>query len=144
MGYTPKSTVLRLNFDAVEGMEGFVVRCRRVTVDEYLEVMGLKLAALKPTSAEAAREMLTRLYQALVNTIQDWNLEVPAGTPVEPSAKAILDQEKEWASNLLKAWEAEVVGVSTPLGSGSRPGAPQQPSEDLELPMQPLADDQSS
>src|SRR5258708_3686488 len=120
-------------------MAGFEATMRRMSSEEFLTVTGLAsdgIAAWGSQVSEAGQRLFAMLGAAIVS----WNLEDDDGTPVPPSAAALLALDWEFANRLTGAYLDAAAGVAPPLPVSSNGGG-RYP--EASIPMAPLSPSRS-
>lgn len=113
MGYRKIPTIHTL--DAIEGMDGFVVRMRSLKLGEMR-----RFAAILDSEDERT---LDELPSFLARNTVSWNLEDEHGREVPVSAEAYDDLELEDVLNIAGEWMDCMTGPEPELGKGSPSGA---------------------
>lgn len=147
MGFVRKT--LNLEFDDPE-LEGFKVSARRLNVDQLLGIGNLRhLAKLKDDSPEV-REGLKQVFATLAGDDETqgillrWNLEEPADpsdpdgpkVPVPLTAATLRQQDLPLIMSIVDAITDATTAVPADLKAESSAGVP---SEELQMPMEPLS-----
>lgn len=147
MGFTRKRRTVKLKFTDPD-YEGFEVVIERMSFDDtYLfndyELIewerDVKAGKFTKEEIDAKIALLqTRLVEAIVS----WNLEDDRGNPIPVSVAALNAEEVEFFWTLVRAWILAMKirvdeDTKAPLSDG-------KPSEELQIPMEPLSDLQAS
>lgn len=143
MGYKRARTVNVLNFEDPQ-YEGLVVRVRKLTVGEMLDLTRLADGKTddqgKIIATAFATADLEEMIEVFSHGLIGWNLEAETDeedvfVPVPTTVKGILTQDLELVMDVIEAWMAAAIGVPAPLDEDSNSGAT---SQELSLPMAAL------
>lgn len=125
----PAQNTVTLEFGDDSDFPGLTVVLRRMSVQAWIESMGL---------VEDGRLTVSNLLtgiQTMVPHLVSWDLEEADGSAVPVSAA--LDQDKDLLTVIYTAWLNGSTGVSAPLEQNS-PDGPHS-VRDVSLPMEPLS-----
>lgn len=154
MAFTPPQVTYELDFVGTE-LDGLTVVATGTTVGNLLTMSDMidnlgelpdedELAQAGPETAKRFAGAMTKLRQ-LVDTYAEvlvrWDLEIPAGHPVPPTAEGMARLSPRHMMMIIKAWQAAVSQVPAELGKDSIGGAP---SPVASLPMEPLSPSRAS
>jgi hypothetical protein len=135
-GYRKKRREFVLKFENEE-FEGLEVRASSTSLGNLVDLMDL--AEMDRASVREEKERLMQLFEKFMACVKSWNLEHEIAndewiaTPL--TVDGLLLHESDFVLDLVFAWMDGITGTSGPLGRKSDGG---KPSEELELPMEPL------
>lgn len=131
MGFTPKRRLYELEWPEGSDYHGFEVTMDRLPVGDFIE-----LVRATEAGTSVGYDQLDRIYELVGGNIVEWNLEIPAGTPVAPSVDALRQQDITLLMEIIGGWVSSMTRVSDPLGGASTGGVP---SVELSMiPVEPL------
>lgn len=131
MGFTPKRKLYELEWPEGSDYHGFEVTMARIPVGEFRDLL-----AATEAGSTVALDQLDRIYELVGSNIVEWNLEIPAGTPVPPSVDALRKQDVELLMEIIGGWFGAMTQVADPLDGRSTGGVP---SVELStIPVEPL------
>lgn len=121
MGFTPEPTHYKLVFTQPEYL-GLEVTVRAMSVQESLDFDDTRFAEV--TDAKSLRAKQEGIGHKLADVIVDWNVEIPAGNPLEPGYESLLRLENPLAQALTTAWLTTTSGAAAdiPLDRDAPPG----------------------
>jgi hypothetical protein len=130
MGFKVQRKTYRLRFEGTE-LDGLVVTARGLSTGQLLELETARLAraAGGKGSEDGTRRMLALLAGALV----EWNAEDEDGAPIPATIDGILQQDVDFNTAIISAWQDAMYGVSAPLSQTSSDG--QQLALEESIPM---------
>lgn len=119
MGFTPKSTILKLVFEEDTPLHGLTVRARSCTVGEWNDM--LTWSAEKHTNPKDVAEANDRIAALFLEHVVDWDMEIPEGHPVPVTLEGWRMIDNDHADILITAWQMAMAGVpkSSKNSSGS-------------------------
>lgn len=130
MGFTPKKTVYRLDFEGTD-LDGLEVRMRGGKLGQVFDFAGL--VGIDESNATAADvQLMMSQYQELADHIIEWNCEDEDGNPVPATLEGLKTLELRYVNMISQAWQKAEVDVPGPLPSGSPSG---RLPDLLEIPM---------
>lgn len=132
MGFTPKKTVYRLDFEGTD-LDGLEMRMRGGNLGQAFGFSGLVGVNESNATAADVRLMMSQ-YQELADHIIEWNYEDEDGNPVPADLEGLKTLELRYVKMIAEAWQRAQVDVPGPLPSGSPSGPPDLP----EIPMAPI------
>lgn len=109
MGFTPKSTILKLVFEEDTPLHGLTVRARSCTVGEWQEM--LSWAEEKPKNVGELNEINDRMAKLFIEHLVEWDLEIPEGVPAPTTIEGWKLLESAHADLLITAWQFAMVGI---------------------------------
>ena len=115
MGFTPKSTTVKLNFSGSD-LDGLTVITKSMTVGEYNAMIG---SGASLSMLESNALVLDKFLDCLI----EWDLEIPAGRPVPRTKKGCERVDSNVMSEILAAWVVALTSVPTKSPTQSRNGA---------------------
>lgn len=126
MGFTPEPTHYKLVFTQPEYL-GLEVTVRAMSVRESLDFDDLRFAEV--ATAKDLRAKQEAIGRQLADVIVEWNVEIPAGSPLEPAYESLLLLENPMAEALTTAWLTTTSGVraDVPLDQGAPAGLADAP-----------------
>lgn len=128
MGYRRPVKTYVLEFEDPE-MHGLIVRARKASVKQLMEIMDLADAVReKPT-----KEEINELFGVFADQIKSWNLEDEDGVPVPATLAGLISQDFEFVMPVIYAWIDAIQGVPAPLAQNSGDGAPSPPEAPVAL-----------
>lgn len=129
MGYTPPSTVYRLDFSGTE-LEGLEVRMTGGKLGDAFDAVdgaaGLVGVTDENATIEDARLVLSQ-YEEMAEHLVSWNVTTKQGVDVPATLAGLKTQETRHVNMIAAAWQRAQVDVPGPLPHGSTNG----PSSDL-------------
>jgi hypothetical protein len=131
-GFEPPRKVFNLLFEdpALAGLQVKMFELSLGDTLDLVEAADVDVAAF--TAADVPK--IRQLIGAIAGNIKGWNVQIPLGTPAEPTEQVIAKQGTSMIVAIIKAWFAAMGDVDAPLVPGSPPSLP-----DLsEIPMQPM------
>lgn len=133
MGFTPKKTIYRLDFEGTD-LDGLEVRIRGGKLAQAFA--SASLVGINETNATAADvQLMLSQYQDLADHIVEWNLENEAGEEVAPDLAGLQTLELRYVRMIADAWQRAQVDVPGPLPQPSSSG---QLPDVLSVPMAPI------
>lgn len=126
-GYRHKAQRINVSFEPGHEYHGLEVVLRKLTLGEYLDIVGLGEVKLNHIG-----EQLKSMGDRLIS----WNLEDEQGQPVPATVEAVLGQDKDLMVSILEAWLDVLNGVPAPLDQTSPAG---EPSPVESIPMETLS-----
>lgn len=139
MGYKRNRKIFKLRFEDPD-MEGLIVRCRSTSVRQFLDIQAMA-DKVKAKGDEGSDELtqIKMLLSLFAGVILDWNMEEDDGTPIEPTADTLLDEDFDFVMTMVTAWTEAMAGVAKDLGKESTPAATLPAESTLsEIPSTPL------
>lgn len=134
MGFTPKRTILKLQFEdpAYAGLE---IKIRALGLGVGLEIAdeGQRLRE----GGAAALPGVRKLISTFVGQVAEWNIEGEDGAPIPITEEGFAALELDFAVDILMAWYEYQIGISANLGKASTSGAP---SVEASMPMESLSE----
>lgn len=121
MGFTPKSTVLKLVFEEGTPLHGLTVRARPCTVGEWNDM--LAWADEKHNSSSEVRSANDRVAALFLEHVIEWDMEIPEGSPVPLTLEGWRLIDNDHADILITAWQMAMVGIPKTSKSESSAGA---------------------
>jgi hypothetical protein len=120
VGFTPKSTVLKLVFDEDTPLHGLTVRAKPCTVGEWNDML-IWSAEQRKNAADvaAANDRITELF---LHYVVDWDLEIPEGNPVPITLEGWRTIDNNFADLIITAWQVAMVGIPKTSKSESPAG----------------------
>ncbi|UOZ10548.1 hypothetical protein [Amycolatopsis sp. WQ 127309] len=147
MGFKAKRKTLTLKFTDPD-YDGFEVVMRRMTIDDTftfndyeLREWEAKVRAGDIPKAEIDARM-QEMWEGLADAVVSWNLEDDRDNPIPVSVAAIRGQDPDFFWTLVRAWiMAMLIKVDDDTKAPSSDG---KPSEELQIPMEPLSGSRAS
>lgn len=139
MGFTPKKTIYRLDFEGTD-LDGLEVRMRGGKLGAAFASAGL-VGVTDANATSADVKLLLSQYEELADHIVEWNLEDDAGNPVAPDLEGLQGLELRYVKMISDAWRNAQVNVPGPLPQPSSSG---QLPDVLSVPMAPIPESLSS
>lgn len=126
MGFTPEPTHYKLVFTQPEYL-GLQATVRAMSVRESLDFDDLRFAEV--ATAKDLRAKQEAIGRQLADVIVEWNVEIPAGNPLEPTYESLLLLENPMAEALTTAWLTTTSGAraDVPLDQGAPAGLADAP-----------------
>ena len=125
MGHRVKTTIFALKFEDPD-LHDLEVMVRKPSMDEQLDTIKLQeltnLDQRNITSEDVER--LRSAFEFFASFLVSWNLEKEDGTPIDCTAKGLLEQDDGLVLAIMSAWVGATNGVSAPLGDRSNGGGP--------------------
>lgn len=132
MGYRHQIPRVNVAFEPGHEYHGCEVVLRKLTLGEYLDIVGL--------SSDASIANVGDQLKQMGNKLISWNLEAEDGTPIPADPGAVLDQDKDLMIAILNAWLEGISSVSAPLEPSSTGGEPSlEASIPMDVPSESLA-----
>jgi hypothetical protein len=119
MSFVRKRKLYPLDFTGT-GLEGLTMVMKGMTVRESLQLSRLRDLG-DASTAEQEKELLD-LFAFVAEKIHEWDMVEEGGTPIEPTAEALLELDAGDAFAAIEAWQKAVEGVSAPLDQRSNGG----------------------
>lgn len=139
MGFTPKQTVYRLDFEDTD-LDGLEVRIRGGKLAQAFTSAGL--VGITESNATAADvQLMLSQYQDLANHIVEWNLDDEDGNPVVADLGGLQTLELRYVKMIADAWQRAQVDVPGPLPQPSTSG---RLPDVLSVPMAPIPESLAS
>jgi hypothetical protein len=139
MGFTPRSTVYRLQFDGTD-YDGLEVSMRAAKLGALLDTGELVAIGQRigPNSAPTAADMdrFTSEFEDLAAHLVSWNVEDDNGKPIPADIEGLKTLEMPLVIRIGQEWQRAMGDVAAPLSSSSNSG---RPPDALSMPMEPLA-----
>lgn len=133
MGFTPKKTIYRLDFEGTD-LDGLEVRMRGGKLASAFATAGL-VGVTEANATAADVQLLLSQYEELADHIIEWNLEDDEGNPVAPGLEGLQSLEIRYVKMIGDAWQRAQVDVPGPLPQPSSSG---QLPDVLSVPMAPI------
>lgn len=109
MGFTPKSTVLKLVFEEGTPLHGLTIRARPCTVGEWNDM--LTWSAEKHSNSREVAVANDRIAALFLEHVIDWDLEIPEGEPVPLTLEGWRNLDNNHAGIIITAWQVAMVGI---------------------------------
>lgn len=139
MGFTPKFTIYRLEFEDAD-LAGLEVRMRAAKlgllfgVGEAASIQDRAKNGEELTGADA--DVITEKFEQLADHLVSWNVEDEDGVPVPATLAGLKTLEMPLVMRIFVEWQSAMKGVTPPLSSGSSNGA--SVADLMTIPMQPI------
>jgi hypothetical protein len=108
VAFTPEPTILKLVFDESTPLHGLTVKMRPCTVGEWHNM--LSKGDMSVTSQEAVN-INNEIAQVFIDHLVEWDLEIPAGHPVEHNLEGWNTIENGHSNLLMSAWQVAMIQV---------------------------------
>lgn len=131
MGFTPKKTIYRLDFEGTD-LDGAEVRMRASSLGLAFDVVGL-IGVDEDNATPEDIERALQQYVELADHLVSWNLDDDNGDPLPADLEGLKTLEIRYVRMIAEAWQRAQVDVPGPLPSGLSNG--QQPPDLLGIPM---------
>jgi hypothetical protein len=117
MGFEPPRKVFNLVFEdpALAGLQVKMYELPLGDMLDLVETANIDVANFTVADLAAVRHLIV----AVAENMKSWNVEVPLGTPVEPSVEAVGKQGTSMVMAIIQAWFGAMGEVEAPLGSSS-------------------------
>lgn len=109
MGFTPKSTTLKLVFEEDTPLHGLTVKVKPCTVGEWNDM--LTWSAEKKANSREVAEANDRIAALFLSHVAEWDMEIPEGEPVPLTLEGWRKLDNNHAGILITAWQMAMVGV---------------------------------
>lgn len=145
MGFKRKRPTVTLKF-ADPDYEGFVIEMRRMSIEDSFLFGDLRQWESDVHAGRVAKSVVDKqllaMHTAVADAVIGWNLEDDQDNPIPVSVAAIRAEDPDFFWTLVRSWiMAMDIGVSADTKAPSSGG---KPSEELQIPMEPLSDDLAS
>jgi len=127
MGYKKPEKVFVLQFKDMDGLE---VKAKGATVGQLANIVELADRARNVSDGVKALSEVIELFRVFGSKLVSWNLETEEGepvslepleisgqreTPTEACVRVVMDQDLDFALEIVYAWIDALVGTSDPL-----------------------------
>lgn len=133
MGFTPKRTVYRLDFEGTD-LDGLEVRMSGGSLALAFDFSPL-IGVTDSNATAADVQLLMSQYEELADHIIEWNCEDEDGNPVPADLEGLKTLELRYVNMIAEAWQRAQVDVPGPLSRDSNSG---QLPDVLSIPMAPI------
>jgi hypothetical protein len=139
MGFRVDPAIYNLNFSdqkyGNQSLSGLEVQIESLSVDEFLEMQRLSVAARKAKPEEADTSSAEKLLDGFAKNLNSWNLEDKHG-PVPATRDGVGSQKFDLILQIILAWMEAIAGVD-PTSRPALNGGGTYPEE--ALPMEVLS-----